>query len=123
MGVAGQYSKSSFKYPCSVETLKRCVCVVQGDAEEGFRECLEWLAECGAVVMGETPADCVLDCKASTGAMPDPLDFRNAFGARIPNNAHGAPELCKGPRGAGLGSPERLAPLSFITSLKMLYAL
>lgn len=40
---------------------------LQADAEEGVRECLVWLAECGATIVGEATADLAIDCKVGEG--------------------------------------------------------
>lgn len=48
----------------------------QVDMAEGCRECIQWLGQCGAVVLNaEAPQEATLDCKASAGhlKMPSPV--------------------------------------------------
>lgn len=39
-----------------------------------MRDCLEWLADCGAVVTGAALEEYSIDCKASTGQLRVPED-------------------------------------------------
>lgn len=52
------------------------IAALQVDMAEGCRECIQWLGQCGAVVLNaEAPQEATLDCKASAGhlKMPSPV--------------------------------------------------